>query len=149
MKWVDAIKSVCQCFSASDMYPNEILDLENINGRFYITYKIKMMPHSTVITLTEFLNCDEIIAGVSPIEVRALTQLECYFEQSPVYCINAEKFNEDTKTYEILLKHRYITDAVYSINVDDVVPSGLVTSLSSDDAFKLGYSYALRRNTGE
>ncbi|MDF1797226.1 MAG: hypothetical protein P1U63_11890 [Coxiellaceae bacterium] len=126
-------------------YPNEILDLKKHHGFWYIKYKVKLMPQERELPLADFLNNDDLVLGVSPVEIRALTQLESYFEKEPQYNIDAEMFNEKTKTYEIILKNKYTKIHTLSINMDDVAFSGVLCDLSQEEAFRLGYSYALRK----
>lgn len=107
------------------------------------------MPHSKQMTLAEFLNNDDLVRGLDPLEVRALTQLESFNQIKPGFEIDTEKFNELTKTYKIIFRNKFSKKKIL-IQHDNLIKSGILNKLSGEEAFKLGYSFAFQnRNKKE
>ena len=80
-------------------YPNQVVDLYVGDQGYYIGYKIRMMPQTRTMLLAQLLNSDDLIMGFSPLEIRALTQLECMYRSAPTFEINSDIFSKNTSTY--------------------------------------------------
>jgi len=122
-------------------YPIEITDILLEMGAYYVAYKYKMMPHDKKIRLAKFLNDDTLVSTTSPLEIRALTQLECFYRSESFLEIDSEKFSTQSKTYEIIVRHK-LHDELEAVKVDNIPK--VISGFSPEEAFKLGYSYALR-----
>lgn len=124
-----------------DEFPIEITDIFLDKGAYYVVYKYKMMPHDKKIRLAEFLNDDTLVSTTSPVEIRALTQLECCYRNESFLEIDSEKFSAKSKTYEIIVRHK-LHDEIETVQIDKIPK--IISGFSPEEAFKLGYSYALR-----
>ena len=141
-------KLLKQAMPSQQEFPNQIKDIFIKDGCYFISFKVKMMPHEKEMKLSEFLNDDSLVTGLDPLEIRALTQLESYYATSPKLEITSEQFNPKTHTYKIMLKHKYM-DKTMPVGFDEIIQDGLLNLLSKEECFKLGYSYALRKRDKE
>ena len=138
-------KILDKLFPLEVQYPYEILDIYYQDNDYHVTYKVKMMPQEKSISLSCFLNDDSIVAGLNPLEVRALTQLESQCQYLPTYKIDTEVFNQKTKTYEIILKNKFENKLDQKTDIDGIASKRIIDKLPSNEAFRLGYLYAVKR----